>query len=147
MREPHRISVQQRIIDPGETETIYLYKVPPRMVFILQSFFFEKETEQGEQDLVVSLKADKKIISRSGKYQVINPEYPTEERTVNTPGIFYSEISSSNGSGTPDNFSISNWNMYIPLDGNTVLSVEIKNQSSVYKHGIMVGGSGMLVRK
>lgn len=147
IREAHRISEQQRIVNPGLTETIYLYKVPPRMFFILQDFFFQKLSEQGEQDLIVTLKADKKIIARSGKYQTTQPEYPSESRVSNTSGLLYSEISSSDGSGTPDNFSMLNKNIYIALEGNTLLTVDVKNQSAVYKHGIIVGGSGMLVRK
>lgn len=144
---PFRKSIQKKSFSPGESNTIKMIKVPPGMNFIIRKVEIETMSEQAEQDLIFFLKAGKSILFESGKYQTIDPNYPLELRESNTIGSSYSEISSSDGYGRPDNFDIIEASYPSLYSENTEIVFNVKNQSAVYTHTIKVGISGTLIGK
>lgn len=145
--EVKRFSPQQVWIAVGATENFDLVKVPAGQVFFLQKFDFHHLAEQGKQDLLVTLKQGSQIVYHSGKEQVIDPNYPPENRSASPSGWVYSEISSSTGMGYPDNFPIFDKNFPVAIDENQTLTCAVKNQSAVYDHALVIDFSGFLSLK
>jgi len=148
---PFRRSKQIRNIPIGETIKVKMVKVFPGMNFILKEIIIDTFSEQADQDLVCLLKNGNSILTRLGKFQISNdpsdPDFPTESRPENTEGSFFSEISSSNGSGTPDNFEFTACSYPSLYLENTEIIFEVKNQSAVYNHPVILGISGFFIGK
>jgi hypothetical protein len=146
---PFRISPQMRLINALQTLQIPLAKPEKYLKLIITYMDIVNFSEQAEQDLICYVKIGSRSIFQSGFVSATGLDLPkptSETRSSARAGLPYDRLSSTSSAGFPDNLLFGEKQLPYVVKSNEVVYFEIKNQSSVYKHGVIVDLQGVFVR-
>jgi len=147
---PLRISPQMRRLDALQTLQIPIAKPEKYLRLIITYMDLITFSEQAEQDLICYLKIGSRNIFESG-YQsatgLDSPKPVADTRSNARSSLLYDLVSSASGAGNHDNYMFGEKQIPYSIKNYEVIYFEIKNQSAVYKHGVIVDLQGLFVRE
>lgn len=149
---PFKVSPQLRRVAAGETVQIPLAKPQKALELLLTQMDVITFSEQGDQDLIVSLRVNERIYYQSG-YMAPSTATPpfdrpyqkTDTRVNSDSGGPYNRVAKDGDTGRPDNWMPGNRNITAYARGNETVIFAVQNQSDVYDHSVMVGLEGMYI--
>jgi len=143
---PFNNSPQLREIEANTTSTFNLATSPSGKAIVINRFTFDYVSMQAQQDLILYLQKGNTPYIRSGKKEpsLSNPDGITQDtRDIAKSGAIYSAVSKIGGS-FPDNFNFLEESFLFSFENETV-KIKIENQSSLFKHSVIIGCSGWIL--